>query len=695
MRYTLIQLLKEYRVIIPILQRDYVQGSNDDHATKVRDNLITDLKAAFESRIEPLDLHFIYGKPEGEFLFPVDGQQRLTTLFLLHLYAFSDCSEGIDFLNHFSYQARNTTRDFITAIVFNKKILTVTNQTIKDAVMDEAWFLDSWKYDPSIVGMLTVFNDFQNKGFNRADLRSQLLNSENPRVFFQFLPLEQLGKEDDLYIKLNARGRALTSFENFKSKLIARFSANGSLLSQIKRSLDTGWSDLIWEEGKAQYDELYLKFFSLLFSNNGLLDFKTSINSESYWIYDFDFKLIEESILHQLHNTFNYLCSNRKTEIYNLVFDSLKKKEPSYSDGILFYAVTSYLIDKNENEKIDNNAFSDWIRVIRNLVENSRIDESDIYSRAIKGINSLLPWKDDILSYLATSNLNELTGFSKEQVEEEKIKARIMIRDDAHKQSIIEVERKLPYFKGNIISVLFLSDFVNNDDFSLLMKYANIEASLFDADGPRGDGILLRQALCVFGDYRISVGYYKTLCVDDPNERLRTPSLKQLFSHHGNEVSLLLNSLVETEDVEAQLRTIVESSSIPQNDWRYCFINYRFIFDIMSPYQLRMFENEAPILVPNKSSSGYNYSLYLIVLQHILKEKKGIESEYLTEFGWYGNRQLIVGNMIVKYNNNAFEITNEENSWSTKCPNVFDEVVSYIVDCYKNENKQDDCSNQE
>lgn len=561
--------------------------------------------------------------------------------------------------------------------------------------MDEAWFLDSWKYDPSIIGMLTVLNDFQNKRFNRDDLRSQLLNSENPRVFFQFLPLEQLGKEDDLYIKLNARGRALTSFENFKSKLIARVSANGSLLSQIKRSLDTDWSDLIWEEGKAQYDELYLKFFSLLFSNNGLLDFKTSINSESYWIYDFDFKLIEEGILNQLHNTFNYLCSNRKAEIYNLVFDSLKKKEPSYSDGILFYAVTSYLIDKNENEKIDNNAFSDWIRVIRNLVENSRIDESDIYSRAIKGINSLLPRKDDILSYLATSNLNELTGFSKEQVEEEKIKARIMIRDDAHKQSIIEVERKLPYFKGNIISVLFLSDFVNKDDFSLLMKYANIEASLFDADGPRGDGILLRQALCVFGDYRISVGYYKTLCVDDPNERLRTPSLKQLFSHHGNEVSLLLNSLVETEDVEAQLRTIVESSSIPQNDWRYCFINYRFIFDIMSPYQLRMFENEAPILVPNKSSSGYNYSLYLIVLQHILKEKKGIESEYLTEFGWYGNRQLIVGNMIVKYNNNAFEITNEEDSWSTKCPNVFDEVVSYIVDCYKNENKKDDCSNQE
>lgn len=695
MRYTLIQLLKEYRVIIPILQRDYVQGSNDDHATKVRDNLITDLKAAFESRIEPLDLHFIYGKPEGESLFPVDGQQRLTTLFLLHLYAFSDCSEGVDFLNHFSYQARNTTRDFITAIVSNKKILTVTNQTIKDAVMDEAWFLDSWKYDPSIIGMLTVLNDFQNKRFNRDDLRSQLLNSENPRVFFQFLPLEQLGKEDDLYIKLNARGRALTSFENFKSKLIARVSANGSLLSQIKRSLDTDWSDLIWEEGKAQYDELYLKFFSLLFSNNGLLDFKTSINSESYWIYDFDFKLIEEGILNQLHNTFNYLCSNRKAEIYNLVFDSLKKKEPSYSDGILFYAVTSYLIDKNENEKIDNNAFSDWIRVIRNLVENSRIDESDIYSRAIKGINSLLPRKDDILSYLATSNLNELTGFSKEQVEEEKIKARIMIRDDAHKQSIIEVERKLPYFKGNIISVLFLSDFVNKDDFSLLMKYANIEASLFDADGPRGDGILLRQALCVFGDYRISVGYYKTLCVDDPNERLRTPSLKQLFSHHGNEVSLLLNSLVETEDVEAQLRTIVESSSIPQNDWRYCFINYRFIFDIMSPYQLRMFENEAPILVPNKSSSGYNYSLYLIVLQHILKEKKGIESEYLTEFGWYGNRQLIVGNMIAKYNNNAFEITNEEDSWSTKCPNVFDEVVSYIVDCYKNENKKDDCSNQE
>ncbi len=91
---TLLALLQEYYIEIPRLQRDYVQGRDDEHSIIVITNLLNDIKAAYEGRIDPLDLSFIYGKTtnknDKKTLYTVDGQQRITTLFLLHLFAFSD-----------------------------------------------------------------------------------------------------------------------------------------------------------------------------------------------------------------------------------------------------------------------------------------------------------------------------------------------------------------------------------------------------------------------------------------------------------------------------------------------------------------------------------------------------------------------------------------------------------------------------
>lgn len=48
------------------------------------------------------------------------------------------------------------------------------------------------------------------------------LTGEDCPIHFNFLPLSssELPVSDDLYIKMNARGKALTSFENFKADLV-------------------------------------------------------------------------------------------------------------------------------------------------------------------------------------------------------------------------------------------------------------------------------------------------------------------------------------------------------------------------------------------------------------------------------------------------------------------------------------------
>jgi len=49
-------------------------------------------------------------------------------------------------------------------------------------------------------------------------LYARLTNHQQPSSRFQLLPLEHFGLTDDLYIKMNARGKPLTPFETFKAR---------------------------------------------------------------------------------------------------------------------------------------------------------------------------------------------------------------------------------------------------------------------------------------------------------------------------------------------------------------------------------------------------------------------------------------------------------------------------------------------
>ena len=74
------------KIIIPIIQRDYAQGRCDPDIDRVRDRFLTSLYNAIVN--EPITLDFVYGDIDANgIMTPLDGQQRLTTLFFLHLYA--------------------------------------------------------------------------------------------------------------------------------------------------------------------------------------------------------------------------------------------------------------------------------------------------------------------------------------------------------------------------------------------------------------------------------------------------------------------------------------------------------------------------------------------------------------------------------------------------------------------------------
>ena len=85
-KYNFWILLKKFNIIIPIIQRDYVQGMEDDNINQIRENLLEDIKNSIHNN-EPMEFDFIYGSTdEDNNLSLLDGQQRMTTLFLLYWY---------------------------------------------------------------------------------------------------------------------------------------------------------------------------------------------------------------------------------------------------------------------------------------------------------------------------------------------------------------------------------------------------------------------------------------------------------------------------------------------------------------------------------------------------------------------------------------------------------------------------------
>ena len=88
-QYSLVSLLKSKEINdirIPVIQRDFAYGRIEE--SDKRESLISKLYSHLEPNNPiPYILDFVYGKIDSDKNFyPIDGQQRLTTLYLLHLY---------------------------------------------------------------------------------------------------------------------------------------------------------------------------------------------------------------------------------------------------------------------------------------------------------------------------------------------------------------------------------------------------------------------------------------------------------------------------------------------------------------------------------------------------------------------------------------------------------------------------------
>lgn len=264
-QYTFWNLINDYKIVVPKIQRDYVQGRENKTVEKNREEFVEELIDSLSGN-KPMSLNFVYGTIHGNEFIPIDGQQRLTTLFLLHLYVFAKKGnkDEIEVLQKkFSYQTRYTTNRFLEKLSEElPKMLNPfdRNDNLTDIIRDSGWYVTPWDNDPNIrsclVMLQTIHKTCNKKLVDKNDGISEFFNlliGIDCPITFMWLQLDKsFGSDNQLYIRMNSRGKQLTDFENFKAELYEKIlkkeeSDGDGKINDFKKNIDGDWYSLFWD----------------------------------------------------------------------------------------------------------------------------------------------------------------------------------------------------------------------------------------------------------------------------------------------------------------------------------------------------------------------------------------------------------------------------------------------------------------
>lgn len=270
------KFIQEHGITIPVIQRDYAQGREGKEV--LRRKLLENIKSCLDTG-QDLVLDFVYGMTSEGNINPLDGQQRLTTLWLLHWYLLLKSGyiqkTNLDRLSKFTYETRLSSRNFCECLCDEGNFQKLKgSKNIRKDIENQTWFMAEWKQDPTVKAMLNMLGGEVPENEKPASIEG--IFNEKHKVYwnklvekdsethcpikFYYLPLdgEIAQRPDDIYIKMNARGEHLTDFENFKADLIKHVRGNDKW-EQLKKDsdnpelylsqcIDSTWTDVFWSQ---------------------------------------------------------------------------------------------------------------------------------------------------------------------------------------------------------------------------------------------------------------------------------------------------------------------------------------------------------------------------------------------------------------------------------------------------------------
>lgn len=609
--YTFWKLINEYIIEIPIIQRDYAQGRKEEKIEDIRNNFLDTLYRMIEDEGQSVDLDFIYGSiiDKTNILTPLDGQQRLTTLFLLHWYLSikDNKHENIrNILKKFTYKTRVSSRNFCDELVSNE-ILLPEQGLLSESIIDKPWFFLSWKKDPTIQSMLTMLDAIHSKFKDTNGFFEKLIDADNKPVTFQFLRLDNFGLSDELYIKMNARGKALTEFENFKARFEQYLEKNKDYKQIFSKNIDGMWTDFFWKHrDNSLIDKAFMRYFYYI---SEMLYYKKNektllyVNDEVKLNFDKIKEIYtDDNNIDFLFNTLNILSNNNIEasffhELFNHVslFDDrtdlfsrcVNNETFGIYEKIIFFTILSYLMKHNIEEPNDN--LKDLVRVIRNQLlrvrqQNQTKYNSNLrYENMSKYVNSVIDVVDSNENiYYSLNNSINFKSISSINYEVEKAE---LIESTYELKTIIHQLEDSSLLQGAIHNIHI------TNDIKLSQDYMDSFNEIWSLD----NNSLLIRALLTIGDFSVNTGWsnlgnkwyfgdgdkWHTILTNVKEEK----KLIKIFS------SFFDTYLCSTQNTVVQkLQNIIDEWLSKQSvkDWMYYFVKYSEITS--SDYNLFTFK---------------------------------------------------------------------------------------------------------
>lgn len=630
-KYTFWKLINDYRIDIPIIQRDYAQGRNVDKIPEIRRDFLKSLYNAINNEKTSLDFDFVYGSVEEngstKKLLPLDGQQRLTTLFLLHWYLANKegkINEIKGILSRFSYETRITSRDFCFSLIekgvdFKDIDMQNNDAKISDLIKDACWFYMSWAKDPTIKAMLVMLDDIHKEFKNTENCFEKLKRDidSNPPVTFRFLELENFGLTDNLYIKMNARGKSLTDFENFKAKfsqILNEYYPEKLLNYSMK--IDNGWTDIFWKYKETKTNTIDNPFMRYMYFITEMLYVLNTNNlyTTSPFVYGdnsvprINYELIKDvysnkenieffmdsldfwtSIAMEPDDFMSKIFAGKYTQEKVVIFDGksnlwsrcLTGEAFGIAEKILLFSLIKHCVTLNNySVTID---LVDYLRVVRNLLMRVRQAINTKYisnlrfefmKKQVTDISKLLIENRNVYQIITVKDFS-MTGFAKDALESEVEKGKLILGNPELKEIINKLEDNY-LLRGCLDNLLEIVK--ENPTLDLNSEIINIWAN---------NNSLIIKALLTVGDYSVTIGHsalgtrkyfgnkdeWNLILTRTSNESDRIKKVLKLF----------INKYMATTGAGAKQRLenmIQEYMQNTKKDWRYYFIKYNSFIDI-------------------------------------------------------------------------------------------------------------------
>ena len=580
------------RIEIPIIQRDYAQGRDSLAVARIRAGFLDVLHDALNAG-SPISLDFVYGDVVGGTLRPLDGQQRLTTLFLLHWYLAwrADRLDQEQGWKRFEYATRPSARRFCACLVESTP---PSGVNLRAWFEDQHWFLHTWRYDPSIQAMLVMIEAIHAR-FADTDCVAaweRIIDLKQPAISFHLLPIEQMdGLSEDLYIKMNSRGKPLTPFENFKARFEQLLEHLGpDVVDEFARKVDGTWADLLWpfRGGDDIVDDEFLRYFQFITEvcawhdgeqPSGDVDalaervygpgnakaaahlnfliraFDTWVDADTDAVFSETFALAPTPI--DTEDTSKVILFGMRGSTVNLFAECCQGQvRRSWPRTLLLYAVLLHRLHATEE-------LPRRLRMLRNLIEAS---SNELRAERMPALLA------DVRRLIIEGSLEGISSFNQAQVADEQLKVELLSTSPALERDVFLLEDH-PLLRGCLAALEL--------DASIFGRRARAFHELFAVPDllPTITGALLAA-----GDYSRRINH-RSLRLGSGSEssqwreEILTGSSRAHLAAVRGPLGRLLDAIADREgDLPAALESFtsdwLESQEDNGLDWRWYFVRY-------------------------------------------------------------------------------------------------------------------------